>query len=469
MGCKLDVTDRKQFEERIRNLAFFEQLTRLANRELLQDRLPQAVSACTRAIRRGAPLLFGLENFKSGNETLGHTVADALLQQVAARLAAEMRDGDTIARMGGDEVMVLREYLGPQTWVAVAQAETFGLKGMRALPGPYGPFGDHVHVSGSGGATLRPGHGLGAEDPIPQADIALNQAKASGRPRLRRFDPRMQQTGSSRATLECERRKAVAAGQLTLLDQPQLDEAHNLIGAEARASSLTIACTVSPLQLQPPQFAEQVRQAIARHGMPAERLKREHTAATLQGDLQRAIATLRTLKEEGVPFSLDDFGTGYSLLQYRKRLPLDQLRSDQTFVRDIVTDPNDKAIVATIIAIARHLGLDVIAEGVESHEPLEALRECGCGRLPGRGKPVEPERLFGTWGHSGVPGHDCLIVAGEIGGRPVVVCGAIPVRYGVRPGACRPISRTAPPICRSLQTGSERPQTLARTIDGQDE
>ena len=165
--------------------------------------------------------------------------------------------------------------------------------------------------------------------------------------------------------------------------------------AEARAASLTIAFNVSPLQLQPPQFAEQVRQAIARHGMPAERLKRALTATTLQGDLQRAVATLRTLKEEGSPFSLDDFGTGHASLQYRKQLPLDQLKSDQTFVRDIVTDPNDKAIVATIIAIARHLGLDVIAEGVESHEQLEALRECGCGRLPGLGKAVEPERLFG--------------------------------------------------------------------------
>lgn len=168
--------------------------------------------------------------------------------------------------------------------------------------------------------------------------------------------------------------------------------------AEPRAASLTLAVNVSPLQFQQPQFAEQVRQAIARHGIPAERLKLELTETMLQGDLQRTVVTMRTLKEEGVQFSLDDFGTGYSSLRYLKQLPIDQLKIDQTFVHDIVTDPNDKAIVVTIIAIARHLGLDVIAEGVESREQLEALRECGCGRYQGYlfGRPVEPERLFGA-------------------------------------------------------------------------
>ena len=447
VACMLDFTERKQFEERIRHLALFDQLTRLPNRELLQDRLRQALSASLRAGRHGALLLFGLDNFKSVNESMGHTVGDALLQQVAARLAAEVREGDTVARMGGDEFMVLLEDLGAQPWAAAAQAEMFGVKIMRALSAPYGPFGDHVHVSCSVGATLLPGHRLGAEDLIQQADIALNQAKASGRSTLRFFDPRMQQVVSSRVALEGELRKAVAAGQFMLHYQPQVDEQHNVIGAEAllrwnhpvrglvppaeyiaiaeetqmilpigdwvldaacaqlaawgaepRAAGLTLAVNVSPLQFQQPQFAEQVRAAIARHGIPAERLKLELTETMLQGDLERTIVTMRTLKEEGVQFSLDDFGTGYSSLQYLKQLPLDQLKIDRSFVRDIVTDPNDKAIVVTIIAIARHLGLDVIAEGVESREQLEALRECGCGRYQGYlfGKPVEPARLFGT-------------------------------------------------------------------------
>ena len=447
VACMHDFTERKQFEARIRHLAFFDQLTRLPNRELLQDRLRQAISACTRTERHGALLLFGLDNFKSVNETLGHAAGDELLQQVAARLAAEVRDGDNVARMGGDEFMVLLEDLGAQPWAAAAHAETFGLKIMRMLSAPYGPFGEHVHVSCSVGATLLPGQRMGAHDLIQQADIALNQAKSAGRGTLRFFDPHMQQIVSTRVTLEGELRKAVGAGQFLLHYQPQVDEAGKVIGAEAllrwnhpvrglvppgeyiglaeetqmilpigewvidtacaqlaawkaadQTRPLTLAVNVSPLQFQQPQFAEQVRRAISRHGIEARQLKLELTETMLQGDVQTTVRTMRRLKEEGVQFSLDDFGTGYSSLQYLKQLPLDQLKIDQTFVRDIVTDPNDRAIVATIIAIARHLGLDVIAEGVETSAQLEVLRECGCARYQGYlfGRPVEAERLFGT-------------------------------------------------------------------------
>ena len=447
VACMLDFTERKQFEDRIRQLAFFDQLTRLPNRELLQDRLRQAISASVRTDRHGALLLFGLDNFKSINETLGHAAGDALLQQVATRLAGEVRDGDTVARMGGDEFMVLLEDLGPQPWAAAAHAESFGLKIMRMLSSPQGPLGDQVHVSCSVGATLLPGQQMGAHDLIQQADIALNQAKAAGRNTLRFFDPHMQQVVSSRAALEGELRKAVGAGQFLLHYQPQVDATGRRIGAEALlrwnhpvrglvppgeyiglaeetqmilpigewvidtacaqlaawrdapdTRELTLAVNVSPLQFQQPQFAEQVRRAIGRHGIEARRLKLELTETMLQGDVQKTVMTMRRLKEEGVQFSLDDFGTGYSSLQYLKQLPLDQLKIDQTFVRDIVTDPNDRAIVATIIAIARHLGLDVIAEGVETQAQLEVLRECGCSRYQGYlfGRPAEAQRLFGT-------------------------------------------------------------------------
>ena len=447
VACMLDFTERKHFEDQIRQLAFFDQLTRLPNRELLQDRLRQAIGACARTGGHGALLLFGLDNFKSVNETMGHAVGDALLQQVGARLAGEVRDGDTVARMAGDEFMVLLEDLGPQPWVAAAHAEAFGLKIMRMLALPYGPFGDHVHVSCSVGATLLPGHQMGAHDLIQQADIALNQAKSAGRGTLRFFDPHMQKMVSSRAALEGELRKAVGAGQFVLHYQPQVDTVRRVIGAEALlrwnhparglvppgeyiglaeetqmimpigewvidtacaqlaawseaapTRALTLAVNVSPLQFQQPQFADQVRSAIARHGIDARRLKLELTETMLQGDVQKTVMTMRRLKEEGVQFSLDDFGTGYSSLQYLKQLPLDQLKIDQTFVRDIVTDPNDRAIVATIIAIAGHLGLDVIAEGVETQAQLEVLRECGCSRYQGYlfGRPAEAHRLFGT-------------------------------------------------------------------------
>ena len=447
LACMLDFTERKQFEERIRHLAFFDQLTRLPNRELLQDRLRQAVSTNLRAERHGALLLFGLDHFKSVNDTLGHAAGDALLQQVAVRLAAEVRDGDTVARMGGDEFMVLLADLGTQDWAAAAQAESFGLKILRALSEPFGPFADRVHISCSVGATLLPGRRHSEQDLIQQADIALNEAKSAGPGSLRFFDPSMQHLVSARVALEGELRKAVSAGQFLLHYQLQVDQNRTVIGAEALlrwrhpvrglvppaeyiaiaeetqmilpigewvldtacaqlaawsadacTRELTLAVNVSPLQFQQPRFAEQVRAAIARHGVAAERLKLEITETMLQGDLERTIRTMRALKAEGVQFSLDDFGTGYSSLQYLKQLPLDQLKIDQTFVRDIVTDPNDRAIVATIIAIARHLGLDVIAEGVESAEQLEVLRECGCARYQGYlfGRPVEAERLFGT-------------------------------------------------------------------------
>ena len=316
IACMLDFTERKQFEERIRQLAFFDHLTRLPNRELLQDRLRQAIAASTRAGRHGALLLFGLDNFKSVNETLGHAAGDALLQQVGARIAAEVRDGDSVARMGGDEFMVVLEDLGAQPWAAAAQAEIFGLKILQSLSAPYGPFAEHVHVSCSAGATLLPGRSLSAQDLIQQADIALNQAKTAGRGRLRFFDPRMQQLVSSRVALEGELRRAVTAGQFVLHYQPQVDQAGALIGVEAllrwdhpvrglvppaefiglaeetqlilpigewvldeacaqlaawagaeHTRALTLAVNVSPLQFQQPQFAAQVRGAIERHGV----------------------------------------------------------------------------------------------------------------------------------------------------------------------------------------------------------
>jgi EAL domain-containing protein (putative c-di-GMP-specific phosphodiesterase class I) len=167
---------------------------------------------------------------------------------------------------------------------------------------------------------------------------------------------------------------------------------------EAQTHGLTLAVNVSPLQFQQPGFTELVRQAIRRHGVPGRCLKLEVTETMLQGDLARTIRTMKALKEEGVQFSLDDFGTGYSSLQYLKRLPLDQLKIDRSFVRDIVTDPSDRAIVATIIAMARHLGLEVIAEGVETAGQLQALRECGCTQYQGYlfSRPVAPDLLFST-------------------------------------------------------------------------
>jgi diguanylate cyclase (GGDEF)-like protein/PAS domain S-box-containing protein len=445
MSFLMDFTERKQAEERIRHLAFFDQLTLLPNRELLQDRINQALSTSARSGRYGALLLLNLDNFKSVNDTLGHAAGDALLQQAAARLSAELRAGDTLARGDGDEFVVLLEDLAPQPLAAAGQAKAFGLKMMTAASGSYQLANGTLHVSCSVGATILAGHRQTTQDLIKQANIALHQAKKSGRNALRFFDPRMQESVSARAALEGELRKAIADSQFTLHYQLQVDESGRELGVEAllrwnhpqrglvlpaefialaeethmivpigewvidtacarlaawsrkaRTRELSIAVNVSSLQFQQAEFAVQVLGCIRRHGIDAHKLKLELTETLLQGDLERTVSTMNLLKAQGVQFALDDFGTGYSSLQYLKRLPLDELKIDKSFVRDIASDANDRAIVSTIIAIAGHLALEVMAEGVETGEQLEVLRECGCNRYQGYlfGRPEAADSLF---------------------------------------------------------------------------
>ena len=439
-----DITERKKAEERIRHLAFFDQLTRLPNRLLLHERLRRALSASARSGRFGALLLVNLDNFRSTNNTLGHAAGDALLRQAAVRLAAEVGESGTLARVDGDEFMILLEELAPQPGAAAAEAKAFGLKLMRALSGSYALPEREIHVGCSVGATILCGERQTIQDPIRQVNIALHQAKTSGRNALRFFDPLMQESANARAALENELRKALDAGRLLLHYQVQVDHAKRAIGVEAllrwnhpqrglvlpgefiglaeetrlivpigqwvidaacaqlaawsreaRTRGLSIAVNVSPLQFQQPDFAVQVLGSIRRHQIDARRLELELTETLLQGDLERTVDTMRTLKSQGVRFSLDDFGTGYSSLQYLRQLPLDQLKIDRSFVQDIA-EPNGKAIVDTIVAVSRHLNLEVIAEGVETPQQLDTLRECGCTRYQGYlfGRPVPVERLL---------------------------------------------------------------------------
>jgi len=442
----MDFTERKEAEERIRHLALFDQLTLLPNRELLQDRLNQALATSARSDRYGA-LLLNLDNFKSINETLGHAAGDELLRQVAAKLAAEVRAGDTVARGAGDEFVVLLEELATQPLAAASQAKAFGLKMMHALSGSYSLSHGTIHVSCSVGATILAGRRQTSQDLLKQANIALHQAKKSGRNALRFFDPRMQDSVNERAVLEGALRNAIAGSQFELFYQLQVDATGRELGAEAllrwnhperglvapgefiplaeethlivpmgewvmdaacarlaawsrerRTRELSLAVNVSSLQFEQPEFALQVLGCIRRHGADARLLKLELTESLLQGDLERTVTTMNVLKAQGVQFALDDFGTGYSSLQYLKRLPLDQLKIDKSFVHEIASDPNDRAIVSTIVAIASHLGLDVIAEGVETPEQVEVLRDCGCSRYQGYlfCRPVPAERLFRT-------------------------------------------------------------------------
>ena len=356
-----------------------------------------------------------------------------------------MGEGDTLARVDGDEFMVLLEGLGTQPLTAAGRAKSLGLAMMRALAEVYALSEGDIHVSCSVGAAILCGHQHTIQDLIRQVNVALHQAKKAGRNALRFFDPRMQENVNARAALEGELRKAIDAGQFLLHYQIQVDQADCCLGAEAllrwnhpqrglvlpgefialaeethmilpigqwvieaacaqlshwarhrRTRALSLAVNVSPLQFQQPDFAEQVLGCIRRHGVDARRLKLEVTETMLQGDLERTVDTMKTLKAQGVQFSLDDFGTGYSSLQYLKRLPLDQLKIDRSFVHDIAIDPNGKAIVGAIMAMSRHLNLEVIAEGVESAEQLTVLRACGCTRYQGYlfGRPVAAESLF---------------------------------------------------------------------------
>lgn len=444
VGSHIDITERKATEEKIRHLAFYDPLTDLPNRQLLLDRLQQAIAVSTRSGRNGALLFIDLDNFKSINDTLGHIMGDMLLQQVSHRLTSCVREGDSVARLGGDEFVVLLEELSEQPIEAAEQAEVVGEKILTALGQYYQLDTNEFRSSASIGATLFCGDSLETEELLKQADIAMYQAKKDGRNTLRFFDPQMQLVINSRVVLEREIHKALEQQQFRLYYQIQVNGfhevgLHNPLGAEAlirwnhpergvispvhfipmaeetglilpigqwvldtacaqikewennnQTRHLVLSVNVSARQFHQNDFVSQVRSAVERHAINPKLLKLELTESLLLGDIQETVVKMTGLNEIGVRLSLDDFGTGYSSLQYLKLLPLDQIKIDQSFVRDIATDQNDAAIVKTIIAMAGSMGLGVIAEGVETDEQLEFLRLRGCHAFQGYffGKPV---------------------------------------------------------------------------------
>jgi len=442
IGIVQDITERKVAEEKIKSLAFYDHLTELPNRRLLLDRLQQAMASSARSGRAGALLFIDLDNFKALNDTLGHDVGDLLLQQAAQRLVACVREGDSVARLGGDEFVVMLEELDEDNLDAAAQTEAIGEKILAILSKPYQLAGHECRSTSSIGATLFGGHRESIEELMKQADIAMYQAKKAGRNILRFFDLEMQNAVTARAELEGELRKALGKGQFHLYYQIQVDESRHPLGAEAlvrwmhperglvspdqfipvaeeadlivsigewvleaacaqikawgknaHTRDLVLAVNVSANQFRQEDFVAQVRAAMKRHAINPRLLKLELTESMLLEDIEDTIATMGALRKSGVQFSLDDFGTGYSSLQYLKRLPFDQLKIDQSFVRDIATDDSDAAIVRTIIAVAQSMNLGVIAEGVETEAQRQLLLDNGCihyqGYLFGRPVPVE--------------------------------------------------------------------------------
>ena len=427
-----DITQRKEAEYEIRNLAFYDPLTRLPNRRLLLERLKHALSAITRSEHGGALLFIDLDNFKTLNDTYGHDMGDLLLQQVAERLAGCVREADTVARLGGDEFVVLLEDLSGTPQDAALQAKTVGEKILEALNRPY-PLADHeYHSTPSIGITLFSGpHNL-SDDLMKRADLALYGAKAAGRNTLRFFDPAMQAAVTARASLEADLRKALQQGQFVLHYQPQIDDSGTISGTEALVrwqhpslglvppaafiplaeetglilplgqwvlttacrqlaawaaipgrAHLNISVNVSVRQFRQPDFVAQVLAALEETGALPQRLQLELTESLLLDEVEEVIAKMEALRARGVSFALDDFGTGYSSLSYLRRLPLDQLKIDKSFVTDIIGNTNDAVISRTIVALAHSLGLAVIAEGVETTEQRQFLALQGCRSYQG--------------------------------------------------------------------------------------
>ena len=442
-----DITGRKLAEDQIKHLAFYDPLTGLPNRRLLLDRLQHALASSKRYHRNGALLFIDLDHFKNLNDTQGHGQGDLMLCQVAERLNYCVREGDTVARLGSDEFVVLLQDLKDKRTDAGAQAEAVGEQIVSALSQPHPLVQLTHHSSASVGVALFHGSDFQVEDLLKRADLALHKAKDAGGNTLRFFDPEMQASMTARAELEADLRQGLELDQFLVYYQPQVDQQGVLTGVEAlvrwkhpvrgmvspaqfiplaeetrlilplgqwvlesacrqlkvwsaqpHTAHLTVSVNVSALQFLGEQFVQEVLATLDRTGAPPTRLKLELTESLLVNEVDDIIAKMLALKAQGVGFSLDDFGTGYSSLSYLKRLPLDQLKIDQSFLYEALSNPKDAAIVRATITLGKSLDMMVIAEGVETQTQRDFLVGEGChhfqGYYFGRPGPVEALEPF---------------------------------------------------------------------------
>ncbi|MFD2754189.1 putative bifunctional diguanylate cyclase/phosphodiesterase [Comamonas terrae] len=435
-GCLMvlqDQSQRKAAEDEARRLAFYDPLTALPNRRLLMDRLQQALSSCQRRQHWGGVLLLDIDNFKAFNETMGLEHGDALLQELSQRLGHRMGAGVTVARQGGDDFVIVLDDLGADAVAAATYLEKQAQRVLALVREPLTVAGTPRQVTASLGLSLfgaepvtASAKPLSAKEVLRRAEMAMYQAKNQGRNAAQFFDPTLQAALQERRSLEQEMRTGLAQRQFELFYQPQVEHGQ-VVGAEGllrwrhprrgfvspgefialaeetglivelgewvlhaacrqlaawarhpRLAQLTLAINVSAKQFYRPEFVQQVLRALAEHGADPRLLKLELTESLLLSDVDNTIAKMAQLQVHGIGFSLDDFGTGYSSLAYLKRLPLNQLKIDRSFVHDVLTDPNDAAIARTIVALANSLGLRVMAEGVETQAQCQFLEVIGC-------------------------------------------------------------------------------------------
>ncbi|WP_412478531.1 EAL domain-containing protein [Azonexus sp. IMCC34839] len=437
-----DISLHKKAEAEIHTLAFYDPLTALPNRRLLLDRLEHTMASSARNKRHGAVLILDLDRFKELNDTKGHNIGDLLLIEVANRLQECVRADDTVARLGGDEFVVILVDLGPNPRQAAAQAEIIAEKMRSAINRPFTLQSSEYHTSPSIGICLFGNQEISIDELLKRADTAMYQAKRSGRNTIRFFDPATHAAMEARIALDTDLRRALPEDQLLLYFQPQIEGSGRIQGAEAllrwqhpkqgMVSPLvfislaedtglivpigqwvletacrqlkawendsvsrywSLAVNVSAHQFRQDNFVEHVLSIVEKTDIDPSLLKLELTESLVLDNVDDTIAKMQALKAAGICFSLDDFGTGYSSLAYLSRLPLDQVKIDQSFVRNIGVTGADEVIIQTILGMAENLGLEAIAEGVETEEQLEFLRRNGCtyfqGYLFGRPIPID--------------------------------------------------------------------------------
>jgi len=448
-----DVSHAKVAEQEIKKLAFYDPLTGLSNRRLLFERLQQTRASGPRKNRKRALLHVDLDDFKTLNDTLGHQTGDLMLQEVALRLTSCLREADTVARIGGDEFVVMLENLSEIPDDAAAQARAVAEKILAVVDQPYLLAGQECRSTSCIGITIFGNNQESSNEALQQADIAMHQAKAAGRNSMHFFVPALQTAVNARASMELALRQAISGNQFLLYYQPQVDRGR-LIGAEAlvrwnhpkrgivppnefiplaeetglilplgnwvlktacaqiatwakrsNTAPITVAVNISAYQFRQPNFVEQVLTALEISGANPQNLKLELTESILVNNIEDVIAKMTDLKRHGLRFSVDDFGTGYSSLTYLKRLPLDQLKIDRSFIRDILMDVGSGAIAQSIISLSKAMGFSVIAEGVETEEQRQFLARLGChsfqGFLFSRPLPMEEFQML-------LPALDCV-------------------------------------------------------------